>query len=416
MEILKKTAVTILEIILVLAFCFGVLYFLFPNFFGKKKETEVAELQTEMTTHFTTEAVTEKITEEETEVTEEITEAETEEVTEALAEATTEKKSEDSSENKAGKSNEKAEKASGKAADSAAGSDDEPPFFLIFYSSPSVAAGDIFDIHKYVGYVDNIDRDVDIEVKGNVDTLSTGTYPIEVVLTDDAGNKTSRDMQVKVVDSIPSEGSRDTESFSDFISRYKSPLTEVGIDISRWQETVDFEQVKAAGCEFVYIRIGGFDTGTYYMDKYYKANIAGAKAAGLKVGVYWHAEDSSVEDVKNSVKYLMEILEDETLDLPIAYDWEDFENFENYGMNVSDFNTCFEAFANEVEARGYSVCLYSSLNFLENLWINEDNHPVWLAHYTSQTTYSGEYFMWQHSNTGRIDGVNGDVDLDVLYK
>ena len=181
------------------------------------------------------------------------------------------------------------------------------------------------------------------------------------------------------------------------------------------QETVDFEKVKAAGCEFVYMRLGGYDNGEFYTDRYYKGNIAGAKAAGLKVGVYWHAEDGSPEEAAESAKYLMDVLGDETLDLPIAYDWEDFGNFEDYGMNLYDINKCYEAFANQVEIRGYDACLYSSKNFLENTWTNEKDRPVWLAHYVSSTKYSGKYFMWQHSSDGRIDGINGPVDLDVLY-
>ena len=405
MEIFKKVAVVVIEILLVLGFCFAVLCFLFPDIFGiKKEEPEVAEANTEHTTWVTTteEVITEEVTEEETE---EVTEATTEEVTEA----TTEKKTEEKTEATTQKKNNS--------------EDTEDPIFLIFRSSPTIEVGDTFDIHEFIGYGDNIDRDVDLNVIGTVDESHVGTYALTVTIQDDAGNKSSRNMTVEVVE--PSSGGGDYsgggyssggEDFSDFISAYKTPQTSVGIDISRFQESVDFEAVKEAGCEFVIMRIGGFDRGTYYTDKYYHENIVGAKAAGLKVGVYWHAEDGSVQDVENSVRYLMDILEDEQLDFPIAYDWEDFESFEKYGMNLHDLNVCFEAFANGVEARGYEACLYSSLNFLENTWENEEHHQIWLAHYTSATSYTGDYFMWQHSNTGRINGVNGDVDLNVLYK
>ena len=395
MEVFKKVIVVVIEILLFLAFIGAVMYFLFPDFFGKKKEeATVAELTEPVTFVTTTEEITEEETEEETE---EVTEVTTEATTEATTEKKTEEKTEEATEKK------KTE-------------DTEAPIFLIFYSKPEILIGESFDIHKYVGYGDDMDRDVDISVTGTVDTEHTGSYTITVTLEDDAGHTTSRDMDVRVVDSYSSGGSHDTEDFSDFISTYKTANTSVGIDISRFQEEVDFEAVKEAGCEFVYMRIGGYDRGTYYTDKYYYDNIAGAKAAGLKVGVYWHAEDSSVADVENSVRYLMDILGDEELDFPIAYDWEDFECFEDYGMNLNDLNECFESFAIGCEARGYSVCLYSSLNFLENTWVNPKHHDVWLAHYTSETDYTGDYFMWQHANTGRINGVNGDVDLNVLYK
>ena len=417
MEVLKKILTTIFEIVLILGFCGAVIFFLFPNMFGKKKpETEAtSEVVIGQKIYGTTEAYSE--TEEKTEA---VTEVTTEATTEAVTEATTEKKAEATTEKKTEKKN--------------GDEDTEAPFFMIFRSSPVITQGEIFNIHDYVGYADDVDRDVDLSMIGTVDESHTGTYALKVTLKDDAGHTTSKDMEVKVIEKPSSDDSEDTEntdntddkqkeendhnteSFEDFKKAYKTDKTSVGIDISRFQEYVDFEKVKEAGCEFVIMRIGGFDRGTYYTDKYYYDNMARAKAAGLKVGVYWHAEDSSVDDVNASVRYLMEILDDTELDFPIAYDWEDFENFENYGMNLKDINMCFEAFANSVEARGYQACLYSSLNFLENTWKNEEDHAVWLAHYTTSTTYDGDYYMWQHANTGRINGVDGDVDLNVLYK
>ena len=294
--------------------------------------------------------------------------------------------------------------------------DHQAPVFLAFDSAPQVEVGKEFDIHKFMGYADDVDRDVAMEVSGTVDTSTEGTYPVKITLTDDAGHTTSKSMDVKVVTTkSKSGGNSKTENFSDFINTYKTEETSVGIDISRWQEAVDFEKVKNAGCEFVYMRIGGLDDGELYTDRYYQANIAGAKAAGLKIGIYWHAEESTPEEVKKSVEYLCNVLGGEPVDYPIAYDWEDFMNFERYGMNLQDINDCFTAFANEMHARGFSACLYGSKNYLENVWTNETNQHIWLAHYTSSTSYAGEHFMWQHSCTGRIDGVNGDVDLDVLY-
>lgn len=401
MDILKKVLATLGEILLVVGFVGAVLFFLFPDMFGRGKEEEEVVTITEPITHATTEATTKATTEEET------TEATTESTTEATTEATTEEKTE----------------AVEKAKTDSNLKDEKAPFFMIFNASPTAPLGEVFDIHKYVGYADDVDRDVDIKVDGNIDIFTEGTYPVRVILTDDAGHTTSKDMEVQIEEKAPSDNSgggggsvpAGGEDFSKFIETYKTDKTSVGIDISRWQETVDFEKVKAAGCEFVYMRLGGYDEGEYYTDRYYKQNIAGAKAAGLKVGVYWHAEDGSPEEAAASVKYLMGVLDDETLDLPIAYDWEDWNNFEDYGMNLYDINKCYEAFANGVEARGYSACLYSSKNFLENTWTNESDRPIWLAHYVSSTGYTGKYFMWQHSSNGRIDGINGAVDLDVLY-
>ena len=294
--------------------------------------------------------------------------------------------------------------------------DQSAPLILDINKDPQVAIGDTFDIHKFIGYADDVDRSVDIEVEGEVDTGTEGDYPLHSTLRDDAGHSTTANMKVHVVPEVikPSNNGR-REAFADFIERYKTENTSVGIDISRWQETVDFEQVKAAGCEFVYMRIGGYDEGELYTDRYYRQNIVGAKAAGLKIGIYWHAEEGSDQEVRESAAYLLEILAGTEIDYPIAYDFEDFLHFERYGMNLYDLNRHLDIFAEEIEAAEYKACLYNSKYYLESIWTNEVGHPVWVANYTKETGYQGDYFLWQHSNTGRIDGIEGDVDLDVMY-
>lgn len=338
---------------------------------------------TERTTAEQTEAAAEQTTEPTTELTTEIT---TEEVTELTTE---EWKVED---------------------------DVAAPVFLTFTKSPQVKLGVVFDVHDYVGYGDDVDRTPELTVEGGVDTSVPGTYPLTLTLTDEAGHSTTELMNVNVVSEITSYSGGEKEAFDAFAANYKNDNTVLGIDVSRWQEDIDFWQVKSAGCDFVIIRIGGYDDGSQYEDRYYKTNIRKAKAAGLRVGIYWHAEESSIEEIKSNVAYMMGILDGEKLDFPIAYDWEDFSGFQKYGMNLHDINACFEAFCNEVEAYGYEVCLYSSRNFLENVWTNENEHLVWLANYTAKTAYAGEYYMWQQGNTGRIAGINTDVDFNVLYK
>lgn len=295
------------------------------------------------------------------------------------------------------------------------------PVFLTFTKDVTIKTGSSFDINEYVGYGDDVDRNPRLSVDGSVDTATAGSYPLHLTLTDAAGHATTANMQVRVVEptaSSPSAGAGETvrEDFETFAQNYQTEHTVLGIDVSRWQEDIDFNQVKAAGCQFAMIRIGGYDDGSQYVDRYYQRNIQNAKAAGLKVGIYWHAEESSVEEVKANVAFLMRTLGGETLDFPIAYDWEDFNSFERYGMNLKDLNVCFETFCQEVENYGYEACIYSSKNFLENVWTNDGAHPVWLAHYISRTDYAGSYYMWQHCSNGRIAGIEGPVDFNVWYQ
>ncbi len=301
--------------------------------------------------------------------------------------------------------------------------DKDAPIFLINNKEVYLTRGGNFDIHSYIGYGDDADRDVDLKVDGEVNTSETGKYTLNITLTDDAGHQAHSTMNVNVVepsgpgpsgDESKTEGK--TESFSSFQEKYREGSKMLGIDVSRWQKDIDFEKVKAAGCDFAIIRLGGYDDGSNYTDRVYEQNIRNAKAAGLKVGIYWHAEESTIEEVRSSVKYLLDVLDNEQLDFPIAYDWEDFMNFENYHMNIQDLNDCYEVFCDEIEAAGYQACLYSSKNFLDYFWINERDHKVWLAHYTEKTSYSGPYYMWQHSSIGRIDGISTAVDFNILYE
>ena len=302
--------------------------------------------------------------------------------------------------------------------------DKSAPKFLISTKSIYVDMGTEFNIHDYVGYADDVDRDVDLKITGEVDTSKEDSYPISVLLTDDSGKTTNLDVTVNVVpasgSSEPAEGGAATpptggETFAEFEEKYKEDNTVLGIDVSRWQNGIDFNKVKEAGCEFVIIRLGGYDDGEHYTDRNYNTYIKDAKAAGLKVGIYWHAEERNEEEVKRSVAYLLRILDGEKLDFPIAYDWEDFLHFEDYGMNIYDINNNYSAFSREIKAAGYDCCNYSSKNFLENVWTNGEGDKIWLANYTSQTSYAGEYYMWQQSSKGRIDGISTYVDFNVLY-
>ncbi|SER05082.1 Lyzozyme M1 (1,4-beta-N-acetylmuramidase), GH25 family [Lachnospiraceae bacterium NE2001] len=300
--------------------------------------------------------------------------------------------------------------------------DTKAPFFLIKSSSASLGLGEAFDIHNYVGYADDTDRDVELVVEGDLDTSTAGTYNLSITLKDDAGHTKSDHMTV-YVDETPADSSSPSGSsapgtvdFATFAENYGGENKSLGIDVSRWQGDIDFNAVKAAGCEYVIIRLGGYDDGENYTDRTYYTNIKNAKAAGLKVGIYWHAEESNADEVKKSASYLLNILNGESLDFPIAYDWEDFGNFESYGMNLYDINDCFYLFADEMKSAGYDTCLYSSKNFLENVWTNEKGYKVWLANYTTKTSYAGSYYMWQQTSSGIIDGINGAVDFNIWYK
>ena len=369
---------------------------------GETEERVTTEATTRMTTAATTEMVTEEITEE---VTEAPTVAETATPeAEATTEASTERPA--ASRDYSGLFPENPE-------------DKEKPVFLIKPGTITIGKGETFDIHKYVGYADDADRELELSVDGTVDTSQTGSTTIKVSIKDDAGNVLSDNFKVDVVDSSTGStepsGSEELTPFSEFDAKYRKDGVSLGIDVSRWEKDIDFNKVKAAGCDFVIMRLGGYDDGELYTDRCYEQNIKNAKAAGLKIGIYWHAEESTKDETLASVKYLLSVLNGEKLDFPIAYDWEDWGNFESYKMNIQDLNDCYKVFQGELEAAGYETSIYGSKNFMGSVWRDQGDEPVWLAHYTSDTDYTGNYYMWQQTSSGTIDGVTTRCDFDILY-
>ncbi|MBP5581103.1 MAG: glycoside hydrolase family 25, partial [Ruminococcus sp.] len=176
---------------------------------------------------------------------------------------------------------------------------------------------------------------------------------------------------------------------------------------------IDFERVRDAGCKFVIMRIGK-DTDGIVADEKFERNFAAAKAAGLKVGVYFYSCANTEEMIKADAAWIAETLEGQSLDLPVAFDWESFSNYQNYNMSIHKLNSLYRLFDDRMNAYGYDTMLYSSKNFLLNFW--HTDKTVWLAHYTDRTNYTGRYELWQLSSTWRIDGIDGAVDLDIWYR
>ncbi len=293
--------------------------------------------------------------------------------------------------------------------------DTAKPTILNSGGSSYVVKGTAFDLDNCIGYVDNYDSTPQLTYTGNVDTSVCGTYPVTATVTDSSGNSESWSLNINVVDEIPKPVDDNARlSFDTFTQRYAGENVRFGIDVSKWQGDIDFETVKNAGCSFVIMRMGHYYDDEV-MDEYYISNMEKAKAAGLDVGIYIYTTANTEEEVKENAQWIAETLDGQELDFPVVFDWEDFTNFQQYEMSIHDLNSLFELFADEMEGYGYSAMLYSSKNFLNNFWYDHSDYPIWLAHYTNDTDYTGKYDMWQMSCYGKIDGIAGDVDLNILY-
>ena len=291
------------------------------------------------------------------------------------------------------------------------------PIVLASGDGTVVARGTDFDINDYVGYGDNADPAPVLTVEGEVDTSKTGSYPLHAVITDESGNSTEWDLTVTVADSLPQyEDNLPRTQFSDFKSSYSGKDRSYGIDVSTWQGDIDFDRVSSAGCDFVIIRVGYSADGRINLDSRFEENYRKAREAGLRIGLYMYSYDNNEKDVRSAADSIIEMLGSDSLDLPIAYDWEDFGRFQDYGISFAGLNELYDAFKDELSASGYECMLYGSKNYLEKVWDDTDSRTVWLAHYASSTDYADPYILWQASSTGRIDGIDGDVDMDIMME
>ncbi|MBO4459295.1 MAG: hypothetical protein J5778_01410 [Clostridiales bacterium] len=274
-----------------------------------------------------------------------------------------------------------------------------------------------------LSYIDDYDSNPVVTYTGDVNDKAVGSYPITVKITDWAGNAVSLDLTVKVWDSTgytppTTESTKEVEPnyyhFDKFVSDYGPRGTMVGIDVSKWQGDIDFNKVKAAGCEFVIMRCGVYYEKEFKLDPTFEKNYANAKAAGLKVGIYYASTDATPEEVKENANKLIDALNGDKLDFPLTFDWENFGHIQRYKMSLNELCNLYDVFEEACNERGYETMLYASKYYLTEIWKPADSVTVWLAQYSKKVTYTGSYYMWQVSDCGKIDGISGPVDMDIL--
>jgi GH25 family lysozyme M1 (1,4-beta-N-acetylmuramidase) len=194
----------------------------------------------------------------------------------------------------------------------------------------------------------------------------------------------------------------------------------LGIDVSEHQGQIDFQAVKAAGIEFVIIRLGyrGYETGILHEDSFCQTYYTQAKAAGLKVGAYFFSQAVSVEEARQEANFAMEVCKDWELDLPLAYDWEYVSSSaRTAGVGADLLTQCTIAFCDAVAAAGYTPMNYFNISQSENLLHQErlTGYDFWLAHYSDEMIYPYKVRMWQYTSSGSVSGINTRVDINLWF-
>ena len=197
-----------------------------------------------------------------------------------------------------------------------------------------------------------------------------------------------------------------------------------GIDVAAHQETIDWKKVKEAGVEFAYIRLGyrGAVEGILHTDLEFEKNYRGATENGIKVGVYWYAQPANIQEIVEEAKYVISVLNNRQLDLPIVFDFEETEFSDGsisrmHGMSGSERTKMAVTFCNEILKNHYDVMIYTNLYWAETFynWKELEDYPIWYAQYATYPNFNKPLVMWQYDDNGHIDGIDRSVDLDLLF-
>ena len=292
-------------------------------------------------------------------------------------------------------------------------------------TKPWIFSSSSFSINKgYTGNLeeelfcgDNYDNDPSCTLTGYYDYNTVGSYPLTFTGVDSSGNTSITNFNLIVKNKSNSTNSSSYINYSDVVLKHKNENTMIGLDVSRWQGDINFQAVKDAGVEFVFVRVGSQRGvgGEYYIDPKFHQNIKGFNEVGIPDGIYFYSYADSIKSAKTEAKWVVEQLKGYKVDLPVVFDWENWSFFQEFGVSFYNLTEIAKSYLNVIEDAGYEGMLYSSKNYLENVWY-KTKYPVWLAHYTDKTNYEGEYKVWQLCANGRVSGINGNVDINVMYK
>lgn len=198
----------------------------------------------------------------------------------------------------------------------------------------------------------------------------------------------------------------------------------LGVDVSEYQGSIDWQKVAAEGVNFAMIRIGfraWGSEGELHEDAYWAANLKGAQDAGLRVGVYFFSQAVTREEAKEEAQYVLNLLNDTRLDMPVVFDWEfvSGQDARTANMTAAQLNACALAFCQEIEAAGYEPMVYFNQDMGKRMYdlqaIQDAGYGFWLAMYSNSMTYPYRLSMWQYTSDGIVPGINGTVDLNLYF-
>lgn len=232
---------------------------------------------------------------------------------------------------------------------------------------------------------------------------------------------TEDDIDPEKEDKAVNGAAEDADGTENMELQFDNGSAKLGIDVSKWNQEIDWAAVKEAGIEFAIIRCGyrGASTGALVIDPRYKENIEGAIEAGIPVGVYFFTQARDEVEAVEEASMVIRLIEDYDVDYPVFLDSESAGGRGRAdGLDSDERTRAHRAFLQTIQAAGYETGVYASRNWLKDRidMTRLSDYRIWLAEYADAPTYDEYYYhMWQYTSKGTVDGISTNVDLNLCY-
>ena len=199
--------------------------------------------------------------------------------------------------------------------------------------------------------------------------------------------------------------------------------SKAGVDVSSYQKEIDWKLVAADGIDFAILRLGrrGYTEGGLFMDQTFEANLQGALDAGLEVGVYFFSQAITPEEAEAEASFVLDALGGRKISYPIAFDWEPIapgNDARTDGLDNDTLTQCAGAFCAKIREAGCTPAVYfnQSLGYLRYDLRELTEYNLWLAEYDTKPDFYYHFDLWQYSATGQVNGIQGNVDLNLDFR
>lgn len=231
---------------------------------------------------------------------------------------------------------------------------------------------------------------------------------------------TEADINAKQEDTAVNGAAEEADGTENTDLEFSRGNGKLGIDVSKWNEEIDWEKVKDAGIEYAIIRCGyrGASSGSLVIDPNFTENIEGAIATDIPVGVYFFTQAVTESEAVEEASMVIHLIEEYDVDYPVFLDSESAGGKGRADdLSVEQRTTVHNAFLQTIAAAGYETGVYGSRNWLEKQLAMErlSDYNTWLAEYTEAPGYPEYYHIWQYTSKGTVPGISTRVDLNLCY-